>query len=287
MYDFTSTLTTIAACSASIVAILGGLIASKLLALNAEREESNTRLSEIDEEISFYKEERDKIQATLDEDDALDFIRDNIESLIERKKLDSIYQAENWPSIEKETLKPYWQHALDLISLLYAAVNEPNCELNDDRIPVSVVAKLNSHFEYLICQEVMQHFERRQGYVAALSAITAQTGGGLWYQKAQEQVTKNQTKIDLLELQRKQLIIRHDALKHPKGVTLGLCVFALFSAVNIIFPLSITPFRTDDYIQYAKVKVLAIGLFIFGLLAIFLYLIYLFHWEVKCDIKNN
>lgn len=101
MYDLTSVLTTIAACSASIVAILGGLIASKLLALNAEREESETRLSEIDEEISFYKEERDKIQATLDEDDALDFIRNNIENLIQRKDIDSIYQEENWPSIEK------------------------------------------------------------------------------------------------------------------------------------------------------------------------------------------
>lgn len=285
MYDLTSVLTTIAACSASVVAILGGLIASKLLALNAEREESETRLSELDEEIIFYEEERDRIQATLDEDDALDFIRDNIESLIQRKDLDSIYQEENWPSIGKDTLHPYWQRALKLIPLLYAAVNDPKCQLNDDKIPKAVVTKLNDHFEYLICQEIVDQIDRQQGYITALSAISTQTGG-LWYQKAQEQVTKNQTKIDLLELQRKQLIIRRDALKHPKGVRLGLSVFALFSIISIIFPLCISPFITDDHAYFIKMKILVIGLFIFGLSAILAYLIYLFHWKPECN-KDN
>lgn len=285
MYDLTSVLTTIAACSASVVAILGGLIASKLLALNAEREESETRLSEIDEEIIFYKEERDRIQATLDEDDALDFIRDNIESLVQRKDLDSIYQEENWPSIEKDALHPYWQHALELIPLLSAAVNDPQCQLNDDKIPKAVVTKLNSNFEYVVCQEIMDQLDRQQGYITGLSAITAQTGG-LWYQKAQEQVTENQTKIDLLELQRKQLVIRRDALKHPKGVKLGLSVFALFSIISIILPLCISPFITDDYLHYIRVKALVTGLFIFGLSAILAYLIYLFHWKPECN-KDN
>lgn len=48
MYDLKTVLTTIAACSASIVAILGGFIASKLIAINAERDEVNTRISELD-----------------------------------------------------------------------------------------------------------------------------------------------------------------------------------------------------------------------------------------------
>ena len=62
MYDLTTVLTTIAACSASIVAILGGFIASKLIAISAERDEVNTRISELDEEIEFFKEERDMLQ---------------------------------------------------------------------------------------------------------------------------------------------------------------------------------------------------------------------------------
>ena len=53
MYELTTVLTTIAACSASIVAILGGLIASKLITLNTERDEVNARITELDEEIDF------------------------------------------------------------------------------------------------------------------------------------------------------------------------------------------------------------------------------------------
>lgn len=78
IYDLTTVLTTIAACSASIVAILGGLIASKLIALNAERNETNTRIAELDEEIDFFTEGHDMLQALLNEDDALDFIKENI-----------------------------------------------------------------------------------------------------------------------------------------------------------------------------------------------------------------
>ena len=61
MYDLTTVLTTIAACSASIVAILGGFIASKLITINAERDEVNTRIAELDEEIDFFTEERDML----------------------------------------------------------------------------------------------------------------------------------------------------------------------------------------------------------------------------------
>ena len=55
MYDLTTVLTTIAACSASIVAIVGGFIASKLIAINTERDEVNTRISELDEEIEMIE----------------------------------------------------------------------------------------------------------------------------------------------------------------------------------------------------------------------------------------
>lgn len=82
MYNLTDTLTTIVACSASIVAILGGFIASKLIAINAERDEVNTRISEIDEEIEFFTKERNLHQAELDEDDALNFVKENIEVLL-------------------------------------------------------------------------------------------------------------------------------------------------------------------------------------------------------------
>ena len=47
-YDLTATLTTIAAASASFVAILGGFIASKLIAVSGEREETINKLGDIE-----------------------------------------------------------------------------------------------------------------------------------------------------------------------------------------------------------------------------------------------
>ena len=102
VYDLTSILTTIAACSASIVAIIGGFIASKLIAINAERDEVDTRISELDEEIAFYTIERNTLQGVLDEDDALEFIEDNIESIIKRRTLDETYKEVERPCLEKE-----------------------------------------------------------------------------------------------------------------------------------------------------------------------------------------
>ena len=121
MYDLTSVLTTIAACSASIVAIVGGFIASKLIAINAERDEVNTRISELDEEIEFFTEERDMLQEQLDEDDALDFISENITYIVNRNSLDEAYKKEERPRLEKEVLQPYWSRAEKTYS-------QPDCQ---------------------------------------------------------------------------------------------------------------------------------------------------------------
>lgn len=60
-YDLTAVLTTIAAASASIVAILGGFIASKLIAISSERSAALDRLKQVNEELNFRVSERDKI----------------------------------------------------------------------------------------------------------------------------------------------------------------------------------------------------------------------------------
>ena len=113
-YDLTTVLTTIAAASASIVAILGGFIASKLIAISSERSAALERLKQIDEELAFHVSERDKFQAENDEDDALDFIRDAIDDLYNDIPLETVYSNVDHPRIPMETLKPYWDRAVTL-----------------------------------------------------------------------------------------------------------------------------------------------------------------------------
>lgn len=49
IYDLTPLLTTIAAASASIVAILGGFIASKLISISTERDAVSSKISEVEQ----------------------------------------------------------------------------------------------------------------------------------------------------------------------------------------------------------------------------------------------
>ena len=55
MYDLTTFLATVASVSASIVAILGGLIASKLITINGDREANATKIDEI-EQLQKHKQ---------------------------------------------------------------------------------------------------------------------------------------------------------------------------------------------------------------------------------------
>lgn len=281
MYDLTTVLTTIAACSASIVAILGGFIASKLIALNAERDEANTRISEIDEEIEYFTEERDMLQAQLNEDDALDFIRENIAHIVKRSSLDDIYKEEEHPRLEKEILQPYWSRAEKTYSQYYSIMknNTGNYDENEDGVPVKVAKVFVQDFEYAICKMICEYIDNETSpYSALRRSLNETVQTGKWYADTQEKVMSVDNKITYLMLQRKQQETRLKALRKPKGVKPGLALFAIFSGVNIIYPLCVAPYVSENYQSYLSTKIYAISAFAIGLAMIMMYLIYLLHW---------
>lgn len=147
MYDLTSLLTTIAGCSATIVAIIGGFIASRLIALNIEHNEIISRIYEIDEEFSFKLSRGDT------------------------------------------------------------------------------------------------------------------------------------SSVEWLKIQKKQLVIRKNALETQKGMKGSIIIFALFSLVDIVIPLVFTPFITECYKYYVTIKICVITIFTISLLAIFIYFIILTKWK--------
>lgn len=284
MYDLTTILTTIAACSASIVAILGGFIASKLIAINAERDEVNTRISELDEEIEFFTEERDMLQEQLNEDDALDFISENIAYIVNRCSLDDAYKEEERPRLEKEVLQPYWDRAEKTHSQYRAIVKKTidNYEENDDGVPVEAAKVFTQDFEYAVCKKICEHIEDKSSPFAALRrGLDVAIPAGRWYADTREKVISADNKITYLTLQQKQQYTRLKALKKPKGMKLGLALFALFSAANIVYPLSLSPYVTENYKCYLQTKLLTVSLFAVGLSLMMMYLVYLLHWSKR------
>jgi len=57
MYELTPLLTTVASCSMTVIAIIGGFIARKLISMSSERHEITAKLNEIDEKIEFKREQ--------------------------------------------------------------------------------------------------------------------------------------------------------------------------------------------------------------------------------------
>lgn len=295
-YDLTVVLTTIAAASASIVAILGGFIASKLIAISSERSAALDRLNQINEELEFHVSEKDKIQAENDEDDALGFIRDAIDDLYAGNSLENVYSNVDHPSILIERLKPYWDRAITLKEQFREQV-EKHDALNENYIPESLLLTVKEDdfgYEVLLAlgtklKKRIRAAERARekannpfGFVAPdiidLDIATV-SGGGYAYHRNCDAIQEQNSAIALLELQKKQCDEQILALKKPRGMKLGLVIFALFTICCIIAPLIASPFATESYQIFIITKVVFLGLFGIGLISIFSYLVYLLKWN--------
>lgn len=160
-YDLTTVLTTIAAASASIVAILGGFIASKLIAISSERSAVLERLRQINEELEFHITERDKIQAKNDESDALDFIQTAIDDLWAGNSLENVYSNVDHPDISIECLKPYWDRAVILNEQFQEQVKKKR-QFNDDYIPTSLTPTVREDdFGYEVLRALGKKLKKR------------------------------------------------------------------------------------------------------------------------------
>lgn len=299
-HDLTTVLTTIAAASASIVAILGGFIASKLIAISSERSAALERLKQINEELAFHVSERDKFQAENDEDDALGFIRDAIDDLYNGIPLETVYSNVDHPRVSMETLKPYWDRAVTLKEQFLEKLNQRDT-LTEDYIPESLLLDVKEDdFGY----EVLRALGRKQKEkIRASERASARASSpfgftipdindlvmtdvmadvpvsGYSYQKNCDSIQEHKSAIALLNLQKKQCEEQISTLKKPRGMGIGLLIFALFTILCIIIPLGCSPFSTDSYKAFIIAKSVFLGLFVIGLIAIFGYLVYLLKWN--------
>ena len=72
-YDLTSLLITISAASASFSAILGGIIGSKLLSINGDRDINSQKIDDLTEELILKVERRDRFEYQINENISLEF----------------------------------------------------------------------------------------------------------------------------------------------------------------------------------------------------------------------
>lgn len=312
-YDLTAFLTTVVASSASIVAILGGFIASKLITISGEREAVLEKLNSIEEELRFKTTERESRQKENDISDALSFIRDNIEAVNNQNIIDLVYDTANNHSITKERLKPYWERALS-ISKELCEMGSDGMQFNSDGLPKDLARKYsNDAFSYNVLFALMRFSEkiareeerrrreelRKNSPLASLVPLSFDESvfrnnieyiepltSTYSYSQNEQEIVKLTSDILFLEFQKGQLEKQRKILSQPKGMKTGLIIFAIFAIICIIIPLAMSPWNTESLCTFWLVKSIILILFVVGLVAIFAYLVYLLQWKNNSENKD-
>lgn len=292
-YDLTPLLTTIASSSASFAAILGGFIASKLISISGEREAVLTRLHEVEQQQHFKENEQAKLKKKLTEQAALDFIKANIQSLIECKPAQDVYKDDIQQELSLEELIPYWQRAEIILEELANTSASDNEAFNQDDLPSSFAIKYHDDdFAYSIGQKVMKWYaqqERKKQPFGNIADFDFDISAADTFQSRMDNKRINELDSDLkwLELQRYQLVSEKNKLVQPKGMRAGLLVFGLFSLCCIVLPMLLIPLTIDSLLVFRRIKALVLLLFTVGLISVFGFLVYLLKWRAGSNNEHK
>lgn len=289
-YALTSLLTTISSASASFIAILGGLVASKLLTISSERDAVLAKISELDKEISVKEAQKNALQKENNDSDALDFIESNIADLIQGKSLNLVFEKSTEKSLSIKTLQPYWetgiavnkriQHSMvsgiTSISQLRSLKKGAELEYSQDVFSKNVSLIILNYFE--------DQFNRSSSspFSATLRVPNTFFRASIWdrqrYENNARTIFQLQSSLDSLRFQNLQYKKDKKLLKNPVGASDGLNIFGLFSLVCIVFPLILSPFETTNIYLFWFIKIFFIASFSLGLLSTFLYMKKLLNW---------
>jgi hypothetical protein len=273
MNEIASLLFTIAGVSASFVAILGGCIATKLISINQERESYKNKLSEIHFKKLMFTEQRNMYKTAMDEADALCYIQENSDAFVSGCELENIYDENEPHYIEYETLLPYWNQAKLYKAKFDDRLRKGKCDFNDLMIPVDLLEETGEdsfafHFYAMYARWGFSEYFEESEYAIR----------GEWYENAKQESLNANTQALMLDIEEQRYEMDLKSLKKPKGMKLGLAIFALFSMVNIILPLVFSMIPISG-IWCTIVAFCSIGLLALGLVSTFLYFAQMLKWK--------
>lgn len=277
---------TIAAASASFVAIIGGLIASKLIAINGEREATKTQIHNLDEIIAIKTNEEKILQQQLNEDDALEYIIDHLAYIQESAFLEEVYEKDEPQQLEFDVLKDYWEMAVTLYKE-FNKIWKKNGEVNSDGIPVELATKWsNNDFMYSLCKKFTY---ANDGTTWALhqnpQVITSNVN---WYNEKSKEHSAILRELDVLKLQREQLERKKLSLVHPSKMGWGLGIFTGIIVFCILLPLilmRLVPVFPEIEDCAATICIILAGA---GLVTTIIYMYCLLHWKPDAtEVKND
>lgn len=286
MCGLSDLLIAISAASAGIVAILGGLIVSKLLSIEGERDVVGKKLSELDGKINLLNDELRSLKNKNLESESLSFILDNIDELISCKSLDHVYKDSEQCAISMLEVQPYWERASLLLEEFLEVSYDKNCEFNSDNIPSRIAEKYkDKNFEYQILKTIVKKIMRNTSkfplYLNIPEMPNINVFDSISFRENEKRIDEINSTIKIYNYDKQQLIDKKESLKSPTGMKGGLWLMIVFSILCIILPLWLCIFEITSYNIIVILKILFLSLFTLGLCVTFIYIGNLLKWKKK------
>jgi len=283
-------LSTVVQSAAAFVAIIGGFILSRLLALSAERGGLEARIRDIELQLAIKRQNFSFLQKRLLEWDALDFLEDSdvLDKIIESEGQISLVDAMNRTTgckRSEEELQPYWDEVIaatkNAFHLGREHFSEPPDESQDPDMFIRNLginlSSLHLKIYYRVYGHLLaEHERRRNPFGSIMNSVSVRMPDILSadeinrYRILERDIETLEREINALETQSSDLKIQLKHLGYPKGVTLGIIVLAYFSLTGIVVPVFLLPFPPEQFTPIHKWSIFL--LFVSGLVLFFVYL---------------
>ncbi|MED4798869.1 hypothetical protein P9684_03245 [Bacillus atrophaeus] len=281
--DLNGLISTITTSTAALVAIIGGFLVSRVISLSSEQTGIKRRIREIDNDLLAKKELLQNIENYLLEEDAKDFLKDNIKKLLQMESLSEIINEDKYNYRSEEELKPYFNEMQNIMQELFTLFDKLE-ELDDDFD--DFYKKNNHHLKDIEKRDLYEFaYDGMMDWVSSQSQssdpfalalnyrppISNLPSVNLEYRDKKREHDRLYDDIRVLELQiEEQRKILNDYGK-PRGVWGGFAVLVYACIVGIIYPSMLLPYPTDTYNDNLT-KYWLLILFFSQLVALFVYL---------------
>lgn len=283
-YDLNDILSVMIGCSATFVAIIGGLIANKAISDTAEKETIDKQLQQIDAELTINRKELEWLYEWVDEYNAKDFVRDNLDALLDKSQLSDVYDTDNSNEMDYDNLLPYWNKALAAVEKFQAVAS---AEKNNDGVPKPLLDELDN-FQYEICSEYHNCIEdRKMSFFDRTISPNISKYRIQHYNENFEKINKLEIECEILDAKEKLLQERQKTISISKDIKGGMKIFTIVSIINIILPIIFMLFNpTSNKMWYYIETSISLFTFSVGIIIMITYIYSLFP-KKKTNIKDK
>ncbi|MGG0464552.1 hypothetical protein [Priestia aryabhattai] len=287
--DLNGLINTIIASTAALVAIIGGFLVSRVLALSSERVAVERRFNEINNNLRIKGEMLEETVRYIFEDDLNDFFKDNCEKILwEKISLQQIVEEDEYTSLTVEEIEPYVEEFISLKSELEELIkkNSSNAPADFDEFIKDKEIRLPDKKDwYEFVYDAMYEKYAQKGNSNSLFSFnprlhTLPNATGIQNYKDKVRERDNlRDELRFLKMQKnEQNKILQDYVK-PKGLWGGLIVLVYACIVGIVFPSILLPYPEKAY--SLTLKWVLLGMFFSQLVALFVYLFISLHSLTK------